>query len=335
MFRKLTRGSLAKLRQSLPQTLSQLERIPPELIGLITDYPEKPDIVCLGLTSRAMLRTLGTSSWPKRKDRALRMVVLSRLSREIPPLFCCYYCAKLHPVKLVGPPLNGRLGSGDECPEIGGMVDHHQPGPIPSPLLNAHGLGSLYRFRLAHLALAMERHHYGPAHGIPLESLSYTEVNATAAMFTMLFSVEPRICPAEQGTSFTCHLRPRFRRDPYRAARILECPQCGVEFQLDLWDCGGEGRAVVVTKWLDLGSGLTHDDPRLLALVSRDLGGLDTIEPPVANPGLARRRYHAASGDEVQGNDITERNYRYLAEREYKRELSTSWLDRGVWMSSS
>jgi hypothetical protein len=127
------------------------------------------------------------------------MVVLSHLSSEMPPLFCCYYCAKLHPVKLVGPPSNGRLGSGDECPEIGGMVNHHQPGPIPSPLLNAHGLGSLYRFRLAHLALAMERHHYGPAHGIPLESLSYTEVNATAAMFTMLFSVEPRICPAEQG----------------------------------------------------------------------------------------------------------------------------------------
>jgi hypothetical protein len=127
---------------------------------------------------------------------------------------------------------------------------------------------------------------------------------------------------------------PGFRRDPYRAAWVLECPRCGVEFQLDLRDCGGEGRAVVVTKWLDLGSGLTHDDPRLLALASRDLRGLDTIESPVASPGLARRRYHAASVHEGQVSDITERNYRYLAEREYKRELSTSWLDSGVWTSS-
>ncbi|KAL3491022.1 hypothetical protein BJX62DRAFT_237623 [Aspergillus germanicus] len=296
----------------------------------------------------------------------------------MPPLFCCYYCAKLHRANLVGPPPNERLGSGDECPEIGGMIDHHQAGPIPSPLLNAHGLGSLYRFRLAHLVLATKRHHYGPAHGISLDTLSYTEVTATAAMFATLFSVEPRICPAERGLatlvlqlqdwalihdddsgaeqfarvmrnwrlcrhqffdtlqerfSFAIYA-PGFRRDPYRAARVLECPRCGVEFQLDLRDCGGEGRAVVVTKWLDLGSGLTHNDPRLLALVSRDLRGLDTIDPPVASPGVARRRYHAASGDEVQGSDITERNYRYLAEMEYKRELITSWLDRGVWTSS-
>jgi hypothetical protein len=90
-----------------------------------------------------------------------------------------------------------------------------------------------------------------------------------------------------------------------------------------------------VTKWLDLGSGLTPDYPRLLALVSRDLRGLHTIEPPVASPGLARHRYHAASGHKVQGNDIMERNYRYLAEREYQRELCTSWLDRGVWTSPS
>jgi hypothetical protein len=107
-----------------------------------------------------------------------------------------------------------------------------------------------------------------------------------------------------------------------------------VEFQLDLRDCGGEGRAVVVTRWLDLGSGMTHDDPRLLALVSRDLRGLDTFESPIASPGLARRRYYAAEGHEGQVSDITERNYRYLAKRKYKLELSTSWLDRGVWTSS-
>jgi hypothetical protein len=100
-----------------------------------------------------------------------------------------------------------------------------------------------------------------------------------------------------------------------------------------LRDCGGEGRAVVVTKWLDLGSGLTPDDHRLLALASRDFHGL-VADQAVASSGMTRHRYQAASGHEVQENDIRERNYRYLAEREYRRELSTSWLDPGVWTSS-
>jgi hypothetical protein len=100
-----------------------------------------------------------------------------------------------------------------------------------------------------------------------------------------------------------------------------------------LRDCGGEGRAVVVTKWLDLGSGLTPDDPRLLALVSRDFRGL-VADQAVASSGLTRHRYQAAAVHGLQGNDIGERNYRYLAEREYRRELRTSWLDPGVWTSS-
>jgi hypothetical protein len=152
-------------------------------------------------------------------------------------------------------------------------------------------------------------------------------------MFTTLFSVEARICPAEQGPSTLVLQLQDWTLIHDDESGVLEYPQCGVEFQVDLRGYDGKGRAVVVTRWSDLGSGLTPDDPRLLALVSRDLRRL-AVNRAVASSGLTRHLYRAASEHEVQGEDITERNYRYLAEREYRHELRTSWLDRGVWTSS-
>jgi hypothetical protein len=41
----------------------------------------------------------------------------------------------------------------------------------------------------------------------------------------------------------------------------LACQVCGIEFQLALRDCGKKGKAIVVTKWVDLGAGLEWNDP--------------------------------------------------------------------------
>ncbi|KAL5335194.1 hypothetical protein BJX70DRAFT_375755 [Aspergillus crustosus] len=50
------------------------------------------------------------------------------------------------------------------------------------------------------------------------------------------------------------------------------CPHCTVNFQLDMRDCGPEGKAVVLTKWLDLGAGRDVDDKAWVKLV-------DTAKP--------------------------------------------------------
>jgi hypothetical protein len=41
----------------------------------------------------------------------------------------------------------------------------------------------------------------------------------------------------------------------------LACRVCGIEYDIALRDYGAEGKAIVVTKWVDLGAGLEWSDP--------------------------------------------------------------------------
>jgi hypothetical protein len=50
---------------------------------------------------------------------------------------------------------------------------------------------------------------------------------------------------------------PEIPSGPFHRCRI-----CNVQFRLDRYDFGQEGIAVVVTKWLDLGAGLSPEDPK-------------------------------------------------------------------------
>ncbi|KAL2852103.1 hypothetical protein BJY01DRAFT_208481 [Aspergillus pseudoustus] len=165
---------------------------------MITDHLDRADTVCFTLSSRKLLGNIGTASWPQRKDRGLRISVLSRVAKDQPSVFCCHYCSKLHPTSLVGRPTEDGYaapGAWDKCPEIGGTSDKRVCGKILSPVFEVCGLGDSYRFRMCHLMLAMKRHYLGPQHGIPLDMLSYTEVAASDVMFTTLVSVGARICP--------------------------------------------------------------------------------------------------------------------------------------------
>lgn len=49
---------------------------------------------------------------------------------------------------------------------------------------------------------------------------------------------------------------------PSTAAKCMQCSACGVEFETTLRDCGKDGKAVITTKWLDLGPGIDIKDPR-------------------------------------------------------------------------
>jgi hypothetical protein len=43
---------------------------------------------------------------------------------------------------------------------------------------------------------------------------------------------------------------------------IYQCSFCCTDFQLEVVDCDRKGIALVITRWLDLGSGLDPDDPK-------------------------------------------------------------------------
>ncbi|KKA23813.1 F-box domain-containing protein [Rasamsonia emersonii CBS 393.64] len=138
--------------------------------------------------------------------------------------------------------------------------------------------------------LAMKRHYYGPGHGPSTESLSFTEVQASDEATTLL-SVEARICPAPAslclriqqwvvmssvkadtilsktpstlicghiGSGHTVVSRIVESRSP----EIFKCRYCNIDYQLEIKEYPDDRSALVITKWLDLGSGLTPNDPR-------------------------------------------------------------------------
>jgi hypothetical protein len=98
-----------------------------------------------------------------------------------------------------------------------------------------------------------------------------------------------------------------------------------VGFQIDLRDCGPEGRAVVVTTWMDLGEGLDVDDPKWTRLVNVNVS--DPRRPECVGIGvLARNLYqYSMTSDEVLDIDPTHRNFLYLLGRVYRSLMQRRW----------
>jgi hypothetical protein len=55
-----------------------------------------------------------------------------------------------------------------------------------------------------------------------------------------------------------CKSRSEKPSDP----NIYQCSVCGIDYQIEVVDCDSKGTALIITKWLDLGSGLNPNDPR-------------------------------------------------------------------------
>ncbi|RDW86508.1 uncharacterized protein DSM5745_03150 [Aspergillus mulundensis] len=106
----------------------------------------------------------------------------------------------------------------------------------------------------------------------------------------------------------------------HREGLVLEnqcCRACGVEFRVSLHSCGADGRAVVVTKWVDLGSGLDIDDVKW----KRVLSGSEKRYLVTASPGDVSRLFQDASRVSSRDSDPTERNRSFLMGEEYRRLL--------------
>ncbi|RAL00214.1 hypothetical protein BO80DRAFT_435585 [Aspergillus ibericus CBS 121593] len=98
----------------------------------------------------------------------------------------------------------------------------------------------------------------------------------------------------------------------------MRCSPCRVEFQIALRDCGKDGTAVVVTKWLDLGAG-TETDLEDLKWKQPTFLGLEFIYEPayaMASSGEVHRLFR--KGSEC---DPTLRNQSYLIGRRYRRAM--------------
>ncbi|RAL12769.1 uncharacterized protein BO97DRAFT_451452, partial [Aspergillus homomorphus CBS 101889] len=358
------------------QQISRLEPLPLELLLLITTFLETADIICLSLCSRT-LNNFTTSLYNLNKpiyDKPLALSVLIRLVRDLPRMFCCHRCGKLHPITDVLHPARSSNAIRYECSDLKWRLYRRMSLP-PSLIqrVSVHCLPSKYTFHHCHLAAVMQNHDRGGGrYGINADSLAYTEVvdYPEDPARTTLLSVEGRICTpvgahptpslvlqmqqwvlfhdidivsgrsldvlisrikylsicckhtlgsAEVENSIRSGIRQQgFCLEVPAAAKFLQCSLCGVEFQIALCDCGKDGKAVILTKWLDLGVGMDVEDPKwkkaTLSFAQCILEPSDVI----VSSGDVRRLFCESSEQE---SDPTMRNKSYLEGRRYRRVM--------------
>ena len=111
-------------------------------------------------------------------------------------------------------------------------------------------------------------------------------------------------------------------REPKR--RI--CRQCKFVYQLEVLDTGSDGLAIVITKWLDLGSGLTPLDQRW-----RFHAGLTHMDDGTDHACDSERCRLEFEQDEGQKQHaITLRNASSLSKQQYRKTMNK--ISAGVWI---
>ena len=270
-----------------------LTTLPREILHMVLDYLSPSDTASLVLCNRLLLHVLGknhltTLSGRDREQERERFLIT--LTRDLPKQYYCHYCSHLHPRAALGLP-------GIVLPENylflcikdeRSMYLHHG--------VQMTTYFTYYRPTFSHLQLAMQRYHLGPNYGISLESFTYSEAqrcgrDAFNPNLTTLFSVEARICPRPLGLylriqqwilfySVECddsiHICHHLRYHSYdelfqlrlkcnnagSPKKIFTCCKCNTDFQIEIMEVVNEGPAIVITKWIDLGAGLTPTDPK-------------------------------------------------------------------------
>lgn len=192
-----------------------LEKVPVELLLMVTDYLSPVDAACTALCSHQLFLGLRKAILRVSKDTQMRLDLLTRTSQhlKLKQYYLCFDCAQLHSCHKIalsspfsGPPNCSNSSPRDRCPTSNTVYPCY----------------TSFDFRSVHIQLAMKRFYHGPDFGIAVEDLCYTEISnwplgengRLQSTFTIsstvqlhgsflasLKSVEARICPAPLGPS--------------------------------------------------------------------------------------------------------------------------------------
>ncbi|KAI4127532.1 MAG: hypothetical protein LQ347_004563 [Umbilicaria vellea] len=117
-------------------------------------------------------------------------------------------------------------------------------------------------------------------------------------------------------------LKPRRTESEYRAGPdVSKCRFCNTDFQVEIKDFGDEGLALVVTKWLDLGSGLTPMDTRWRVHLGRDR---DAEIGALGEAGIVRLRFESERG--LTQDALSCQNASYLRQKRFMNAMDR-WND--------
>lgn len=177
---------------------ANLGDLPIELLEMVAKHLVPLDLLCLSLCNKWL-----HESFPKVQfynfgyEEATFLEFLHRLAKYEPRHYICKSCHRLHHVQSVQLP--GPLCKPPSCYDAPSQLtlrpwnrtDHYLF--LDQPLrLTQFPCYTPYKFYFVHLQLAMRRFMHGPEFGIPVESLSYTEV-ATSRIVTKANTIHPEL----------------------------------------------------------------------------------------------------------------------------------------------
>ena len=112
-----------------------------------------------------------------------------------------------------------------------------------------------------------------------------------------------------------------------QGADLRRCRYCKFSYQLQVLDTVSDGLAVVITKWLDLGSGLTPTDPKWRGLAA----AIQVSDQESEQAGEAEKCMMDFEKEEgLVQQALTTRNASYLIDQRYKDTMSKYY--GGVWI---
>lgn len=330
-----------------------LAGLPPELFLLIIDFLSVIDITCLSLCNRrfrelSLRRIIVQSSHPEDE----KPLVLSRLERDSPEYFACNICHVLH--QYDGSESFGLSGLVHERTCRLPCVDEwFSESCILHALYNW-----TYHLSFLQLKLTMRRFYYGSKAGISTDSLSYTQVKQFPPGTISLFSQDAVIYPKLPGL----HLRIQkiilvktratlvgvlhriYWQSPMRICihygpevviRFVEsllrrdvaslthnCGSCNTDTEIKIFGFNGQ-IALFVTRWTNLGPGLTEEDPLWMTHINPYERLDDPPHPTLfCSPRLCFEKTTSCSYEELQS-----RNLGYLNDQQYKngKPFQAAW----------
>ena len=341
-----------------------LRTLPPELFLMIALQLPLADAANFALINRRLSMLIGPIYWPQLRTDViipgLREQFLNTLARDLPSWFYCYSCSQLHRlerIKLPGP--FDRPSKSLLCSD--GYLDSSYGEPYPNYRFSFHHLqlvmrryylGPSYGIPADDLSFVQvnelgESELKGRRTTLfSLEARVCTEparlclrIQRWAVLHTNILelAVERAKCIKlcvhhdleEDGisqliaSSLEGYLtRSEGGQEPERRV----CRGCRFDYGLQVLDTGSDGLAIVITEWLDLGSGLTPLDQKWSLHTEPWLAGDATDHAGDAE----RCRLEFEKEEGLKQQAITLRNASYLSQQQYRKTMKET--SAGVWI---
>lgn len=258
----------------------------------IASFLPTSSAAALALCSRSLNRVLGTQYWEKLREthQEGREEFLWLLEKDLPDYIFCQRCAKLHRPDSRGA-VEVDLSLGQQRPCFEADMSAHTIWYYRDRLRFEHVQIAMKQHRLG---LNSSIHVDHQSHTETYESGSpyghQVSFNARIVSNTFLVRAQDRllipadevvpslpieflaICPHlpdmwlyhdELSEALRCRLSHLHDQHPCaKCDGLKQCRYCPTEYQIDQKSFGKRGNVIFITRWLDLGAGSTHLDPK-------------------------------------------------------------------------